>query len=405
MPFIRSSSPRRRGAAAVFVAVTMFVLLGFACLTLDAGYYFHTHGEVQAAADSAALAGASACFDAVDEIKPRAIQFGTMNTAARGGVQVPEGQVTIGQWNGPAAAFIPVDDPKTANAVRVLGSRDDVSYFFAGMFGVPGFDTTRMATAFRPPACKGMWGLEGVSVTGDATTDSFDSASGPYNPGSPQSNGDVCSNKWIEVIGSAMVDGTASSGPGYDIDIIGSAEVTGTTAPGGSFMEFPPPDFGDIRTSNDNSLIGLTDRGRDPYRGGELDLYVSSGHDNLTLAPGEYYFSSINIGSQATLTVTGPTTIYVSGDVKSGGGSVVNATGDAHQLTIYSTGETFEMHGGTGFYGTVYAPGTDVVLRGNSAYYGAIVGKTLDIGGTADIHVDESLPLPGREPGAPYLVE
>lgn len=405
MQFILSGSPRRRGAAAVFVAVTMFVLLGFACLTLDAGYYFNTHGEVQAASDSAALAGASACYTDPMEIKPRAIRFGEMNLAAQGGVKVPGERIVYGKWNSFEGAFTPTDDPAQANAVRVFGQRDDVSYFFAGMFGITNFDTTRMATGYRPPACSGVWGLEGVTVSGDATTDSFNSLAGPYDPDSHLANGDVCSNKSIEVIGSAMVDGTASSGPGHDIDVIGAAEVTGTMAPGGSFMEFPPPDFGDIRTVNDNSLVGMTDRGRDPYRGGELDLYVSSGYDNLTLPPGEYHFSSININSQATITVTGPTVIFVSGDVRSAGGSIVNSTGDPHNLTIYSIGETFEMYGGTGFYGTVYAPGTDITLKGNSSYYGSIVGKTLDIGGTADMHIDESLPIPGRDYGDAYLVE
>ncbi|MFQ5494919.1 MAG: pilus assembly protein TadG-related protein [Phycisphaerae bacterium] len=51
---------RRRASVVVQVMVSMTVLVGFAALTIDLGSAYRAHGELQNAADAAALAGASA---------------------------------------------------------------------------------------------------------------------------------------------------------------------------------------------------------------------------------------------------------------------------------------------------------------------------------------------------------
>ena len=54
------TSPRRRGAVAVMVVVILTVLVGFTALTVDVGAMYIVRGDLQASADSAALAGAYA---------------------------------------------------------------------------------------------------------------------------------------------------------------------------------------------------------------------------------------------------------------------------------------------------------------------------------------------------------
>ena len=56
----RRNSPRRRGAVAVQVSVMLVVLTGFAALTVDVGTLYNTRTDLQLAADSAAMAAASA---------------------------------------------------------------------------------------------------------------------------------------------------------------------------------------------------------------------------------------------------------------------------------------------------------------------------------------------------------
>lgn len=58
--FYHGARGRRKGAAAIFGLVMLVVLIGFASLTVDVGAMYNTRADLQNAADSAALAGASA---------------------------------------------------------------------------------------------------------------------------------------------------------------------------------------------------------------------------------------------------------------------------------------------------------------------------------------------------------
>jgi hypothetical protein len=135
---------------------------------------------------------------------------------------------------------------------------------------------------------------------------------------------------------------------------------------------------------------------------GALNLSLTS---DLVLPPGRYYFGSIAITGQARIIVGGPTTMYITGDVRMGGGSIYNSTANPSDLTIYATGRSFELHGGAGFYGSLYGPTTQLRMVGNSQYYGQIVAREVQMGGETDFHVDESLDLWTRQPGATYLVQ
>ena len=55
--FLRRFRDDRQGAVAIIVGVSMITLIGFAALTIDGGYLYWARTQLQATADSSALAG------------------------------------------------------------------------------------------------------------------------------------------------------------------------------------------------------------------------------------------------------------------------------------------------------------------------------------------------------------
>ncbi len=155
----------RRGNAAPLVAVTVPVMIGFVALTVDYGYVAATKAQLQNAADSAALAGASAYFSnagmrmAPDELVPlataRARSFSVLNKANGAGVVLADSDIALGQhsfanYTGPMLPDAPW------NAVDVFARKTDaspngpVSLFFARIFGR---SATNVTTHARAVAC------------------------------------------------------------------------------------------------------------------------------------------------------------------------------------------------------------------------------------------------------------
>ena len=152
----------------------------------------------------------------------------------------------------------------------------------------------------------------------------------------------------------------------------------------------------------------------------EQGQLVLKANENLTLAPGTYLYDSITLRAKASITVTGPTTIYVAsysetqakvavdqGAVEATGKGFVNTTQDPHNLTLVILGDEVTLNGTQDFYGTVIAPNADVILSGTSDYYGMVLGKTVLMRGNFQFHVDESLDdfFDLMQPPPPMLVK
>ncbi len=219
-------------------------------------------------------------------------------------------------------------------------------------------------------------------------------------------NGDVCSGRGIRVMGSIEIHGDAMAGLGYAIESSGGPIISGVTTAtlDGTGLTPPAVDFGDVDVNNDNATIGLTDGGISPFTSG-LNISIQAS-DNLTLAPGTYLLDSMTFSSDASLTVTGPTTIYMTGDFDATGDGTINSTNNPADLTIMSTGSIIKVTGSVAFYGSILAPNADVSIGGTADFYGALIGKTVKMHGDFQFHVDESLPLaqPWYEPPPPFLV-
>lgn len=403
----RSDDSRRRGSTVAFVAISLFTLFACASLAVDVGYISALVAEAQNTADAAALAGGTAMqdelpFDALDRVDV----ILAMNQATQGYHSLDDQTVELGQWACDGSGFIPIalSDAGTANAVRVVARRNNVSLIFAAIFGHSSTDVSREAIAMVPRRCKGIWGLNTVTVPGNVETDSYDSTAGPYDPAASRSNGNLCSGGDITVAGSVVIDGDVM--PGLDSQLVmngGSAVITGATCPQGTDPNPPAIDFSDVEFDNDNGTIGLTDSGTNPMSGNTLSL---ASNESLTLAPGTYYFDAALFDSGSALTLTGATTIFVLGDFNISGKGTVNTTMDPADLTIMSGGSSVTMRGQSAFYGMIFAPNATIKLSGNAEYFGAIIGNDVTVAGSFQFHVDESLTISDFIPlGPPTLVK
>ncbi|MEE8170925.1 MAG: TadG family pilus assembly protein, partial [Phycisphaerae bacterium] len=369
---------QRRGVSVVGVAIVTPVLLGFVALAVDVGFMYSVAGETQNAVDAAAVAGAHALAEGAD-VNARVHTYLDPNYLT-GGIPSNLETIEIGTWDAATRSFIV--GGATPNAVRVAVTRENAPLYFAPVFGVNTFNVPREAVAImEPPQECRLWGINNATIHGGSGTDSYDSTVYAYNPAFPDANGDVCSCGDVRLSGTPVfVDGDVYYGQGYQFDTGGNPTATGEIAELDACID-PVLDFGDVEVVNDNDTIGLTDGGVDPLdtSGGTAaaDFKINSG-DILTLQAGTYYFTSFDIAGNASLTVTGPTTIYVDGDTKIVSGGVVNTTQDTTLLTFISSGLKVDFGGSIEFYGTLFAPNSDVSISGGADFYGTIVGGTLD---------------------------
>ena len=399
------TSPCRRGAAAIFTLVVIPVALAFAAITIDVGQLYKMASETQNTADAAALAGASTLTDGqVATYYDRAQSYLQRNQQGHRYTTHNDEVIELGVWDGDTQTFTVLpsqDDWGSANAVRVEAKQTAVPLFFASLFGRNDASLAREAVASVDPTCGGIWGLESIKVPGNVVTDSYSSSEGPYWPGTARSNGDVCSGGDLTVGGNAMVNGDAVAGPAGIVSVGGNAVVTGTT---GS-MDSPPPspslDFTEVMASNDNGLIGLSDNGTDPLVGNDFSLGTG---DHLTLSPGSYYFETFETGNGTSITVTGPTTIYLAGDMGVNGDAVFNTTMEPSDFTIISSGAVVKINSQAVFYGSILAPNAQITLNGSAELFGAVLGREVTIAGSFQFHVDESLDIVHMLKPSPHLV-
>lgn len=181
------------GVASILVTgLLVFFLLVFLVVGIDFAYVYYTRGELQNAADSAALAGA-ALLDGTNSIsqmaaREEAWKFACKNRAAHNNVYLvttgadcdnpptsglnesnndPNGDIVVGYWNATSATFIPATFSGTTpvNALQVharrwnqaavsevaIGNNPVPLIFGKGTIGWPDMSIQRQAIAARKP--------------------------------------------------------------------------------------------------------------------------------------------------------------------------------------------------------------------------------------------------------------
>ncbi|UCC30758.1 MAG: hypothetical protein JSU86_00480 [Phycisphaerales bacterium] len=393
----------RRGAIAVMTAVSMVMVLVCASLAVDVGYICALTGEAQNTADAGSLAGASALQQGVyTSYLDRALDVIARNQKSQGFLSLKDQTIEVGRWDKTAGTFTAIDpiNASKANAVRVVSVRNDVSLFFAAVMGKSTTDVAREAVAMVTPDCAGIWGFEEVTVPGNVVVDSYDSTEGAYAVGLAEENGDVCSNGDLNISGSIEIYGDALGDP--VIVKGGAALITGDVDTLANPVDPPAVEFGDVETNNNNAVIGLTDKGNSPFSSG-WNMSIQA-NDSLTLPPGRFFLDSVLFASGASLTITGPTEIYVKGNFNETGQGHLNTTGNPRDLAVFCTGTTVKITGGAEYYGSLLAPNALVTLAGSADFYGGLIAKSIKMAGTMKFHVDESLPTVHSLKPPPVLV-
>jgi Flp pilus assembly protein TadG len=152
-----------RGNVLVFVTLALVALLGFAAWSLETGQAWTAKGQLQAAGDAAALAGAGNLIvpNAGQQATPAAAiaaaqNYGAQNDSIGIATTIPAGDIQTGSWDKENRIFTPMPgstDPTQVRAVRVLGRRDNVANgpvgtFLGRIFGIDGIPVSADATAY-----------------------------------------------------------------------------------------------------------------------------------------------------------------------------------------------------------------------------------------------------------------
>jgi hypothetical protein len=406
---------KRRGTVIIMATITLAILMAMVALAVDVGYLNNVRTQLQASADSAALAGADTLFDGVSTARMEAERFGESNLVGNTPADIrPPQDIEFGDWDRRALTFTPLvaPDPKI-DAVRVTVRRsttrgNPVTLFFGRALGVNTAELSASAVAqAQHGLCGAIVGIESAHVHGNTYTDSYWSEDSLYSEQTPGSNGHVCSNGTVTLEGGIVINGDVSTVEGQTIDMsTGSPTVNGDLHYRPEDMYAPPIIVGDAATVNDNGTIPLSSTGQDPMNA-QGDFKLTGG--TVDLPPGTYYFEDFSIsGGSSEVTVSGPTIIYVNGTMNLAGQGILNTTQIPTNLQIYVMGPKATVTGGSDFYGTIYAPEADVKVSGNGDFYGALLGKTAEVTPTstsAGVHYDESVGwLWGARPRA-FLVQ
>jgi hypothetical protein len=205
----------------------------------------------------------------------------------------------------------------------------------------------------------------------------------------------VCSDGPINIDGAAVIRGDARAGKGHDVTITGNATVTESIGSRLKPLNLPPVEASAAAIQNDNDQLPLIPKGNSSISPVDaLGNFLLDGNKIYDLPPGTYYFNDFTLEGQAELNISGPTIIYLAGNlIRAGGVLVNNDTQNPSHLQFLMTGGTANVTSNNAFYGVIYGPNTDITIDGAAEMFGAVVGKTLTITGTSFGHYDESLNL------------
>ncbi len=317
------------------------------------------------------------------------------------------------------------------------------------------------ATTFRFAICA----CEDAAFAAAVETSSFSSS----NPSAPVAGGGLGANGDIAFAGELDVGGTLAAGgsirpagainvrddlrAGGDFTFAGAGEIGGDAFLGGDLTAFglliggtvhanedarilgvgvidvdivrepvtvdPPCACGDdertdvtgiveaARTENDNAALGTN----------AAALTNVAGDIELSLAPGRHFFDGVRAAGIVAIEVTGPTAMYVDGDVAFAGVFEVLVSGDEASLDLFINGDlatagTLDIGsatspskvrvyvGGTGdiaiagaasLGASLFAPQARVALAGDFTFDGALVAGSLAQAGVLRVRYDADI--------------
>jgi Flp pilus assembly protein TadG len=379
----------RRGVVAVFVALMMPVIAGFATLSIDMGYLLQAKSQLQAAADAAALGAASALdgtSSGESSATSRALALATSNSPKSAGTVLTAGDVVFGNWSTTTSTFTAAGSP--TNAVRVTARRSTangnaVNLFFSKLLNVSTKDVTATATALQSTSGGGACILAtdpsasaAIQVSGTVTI-SMDCGIASQSTHATQSvkfNGTVN----VDVTSICVAGGTQTSGT---VTFLNATPSDGCTPPTDPLSSLTAPDEADDACDQTNFTI-------------------SSSGGTHSLTPGVYCKGITISGSGNTINFAAGTYILKGGGLKvSGGANTLNGTG----VFFYNTETTGSAVDDIDFSGS----GTVNLSAPTSGTYAGVLfmmdpaitsgSKKFKVAGTVTANMDGVVYFPDHE--------
>ncbi len=344
--FLRDQS----GVVAMVVVLSMMVIGGVAALAVDVGYLYSLRNQLQAAADAAALAGASQLSVSDAEVLAKAKEYAGRNMPSpEHGTVLADADVVIGNWNSSTRVFTPADGVVTNNAVFVTTKRSSdnnnpAELFFAALLGFVETDITTTAVAWPggsgqtcilslepsdPSAIKASGTVDldlggcGIAVTSSDSTKAIELA-GTVDI----TAGEIC------VAGGYDDPGTVTLTPGPEI------VKEGCTPPPDPLASLPPPPGAPPNCPGDHNVPG------------PVPFVESNSGVTANLTPGVYCGGIEISGSNVTVNFAPGEYILAGGGLNASG---ANNTYDGTGVMFYNT----ESSPGAGDFG-------DIDFSGNS---------------------------------------
>ena len=368
----------QRGAVAIWFALCLPVLLGFAALAVDLSRLNLTKVELQNAADAAARGGAKSLSvpSSVPSDKPynwtaanaTAIQVAQSNVA--NGANINNVTIAMGYWNltTPSLGLRPTSTPGVPGAGDVPAVSATISIssgqnngplrlFFAPILGI----TNRNVQASAIAILSGAGGPFDDAIFSGSQSDNLNINGSGYNI-----NGSVHTNKNLNINGSS-------------ITITGAAEAKGTITTNGSGINIGS-------RSPNASIISM------PDYSASIAAAAAAAHQTYT---GSYTINGSSItsapiyvqGSPGTVTVNG-SSFTATGTVMADGDISINGSGMASgnsQVCFYSKNGDININGSSyALNGVLYAPNGHIYINGSSiTVNGSIVGDQVNINGSS----------------------
>jgi len=221
-----------------------------------------------------------------------------------------------------------------------------------------------------------LFGEAEVVLTGNTSTDSYDSTLGAYGGSNRFATGGVHSNGNITLTGSSTINGDAKPGPESAVIFKGNPTVTGLKDAADSDRELAPVTI--------------------PAGAVALGDVVVKQNDRRTITAGTYVVQNLDVNGSGILTIdssAGGVTFFVTGWVRIGGaGKVVVTANGPRGFSIMQIGNGGVWVGGSGeMPAAIYAPDSHLTVDGAGDLYGGFIGAGAHLDGSGQVHFDQSL--------------
>jgi hypothetical protein len=370
------------------MAVAIPAIVAVVSLSIDYARVQIAKTQLLIAADAAARAAVAQLPSGVTAAQNAAVAAAADNSADGVAVTLDTANdIEFGIWDAGTRSMTVLSGANRsfANAIRVTARRttasgNPVPLYFGGAIGMSSCNAIERAVAIlqQNNLPIGIIGLNSVSFVQSSLADSY-SSSGASTTGY---NARIMSNGDISYGGSKYIHGDATPGPGHSVTA-GVSKITGSTTPAASSIDAPSPFTNPSSpSSNDNANIPSG-----YVLGGSFNMTGGS----VTIPPGNYYFTNFSMSGGSTLNVSGKVNIAIAGTLSiSQSAQTGNFAPSNLNFKVLST-NTVDLSNSNDLRMTLYAPLADVTIGNSKQYYGSVVGKTLAISSSVQMHFDEDL--------------